>query len=88
MPIQGTQADIVKLAMIALDKELRARKLPATMILQVHDELVLEVERAEREEVGRVVKRVMETTYELSVPVIVDLNTGDNWELMSPLTVN
>jgi DNA polymerase I len=87
MPIQGTQADIVKMAMIELHGELQRKKLPAKMILQVHDELVLEVERAALDKVGGVVKRVMETTFELKVPVIADLRYGDNWEQMTPLEV-
>ncbi|MDQ4099093.1 MAG: DNA polymerase, partial [Chloroflexota bacterium] len=85
MPIQGTQADIVKLAMIELHGELLKASLPAKMILQVHDELVFEVERSAVAPVGRVVKRVMETAFELQVPVIADLRIGDNWEQMKPL---
>jgi DNA polymerase I len=88
MPIQGTQADIVKLAMIALYRELRQKKLPARMILQVHDELVLEAERTALDNVAKVVKRVMENTFELKVPVIADLRCGDNWEQMTPLMIN
>ena len=87
MPIQGTQADIVKLAMIELHGELQRNKLPARMLLQVHDELVLEVERDDLEKVAITVKRVMENTFELKVPVIADLRSGDNWDQMTPLGV-
>jgi len=78
-PIQGTAADIVKIAMINIDRELSERKMAAKIILQVHDELVLEAPEAETEAVGRLVKEKMEGAAELRVPLKVDLNIADNW---------
>ncbi|HVL25750.1 MAG TPA: DNA polymerase, partial [Thermomicrobiales bacterium] len=88
MPIQGTQADIIKLAMIDLDREIRERKLPATMVLQVHDELVLEIDETALEEIGRTVKRTMEDAFSLDVPVIAELRRGANWEDMAEFSVD
>jgi DNA polymerase-1 len=78
-PLQGTAADLIKLAMIKIDRELRERKLRARMLLQVHDELVLEAPPEETEEVAEMVKREMETVYKLEVPLVVDTGIGDNW---------
>ncbi|MFO7652264.1 MAG: DNA polymerase I [Candidatus Krumholzibacteriia bacterium] len=78
-PIQGTAADLVKVAMIRLDGELQRRHLGALMLLQVHDELVLEVPRAELDEVSALVREIMEGALELAVPLRVDLHTGSNW---------
>lgn len=79
MPIQGTQADIIKLAMIDLHRELHARDLPAKMLLQVHDELVLEVDEAHLPDVARLVRDTMEKAFTLDVPVLVDIRIGPNW---------
>ncbi len=87
MPIQGTQADIVKQAMLNLDARLREQQIKGRMILQVHDELVLEVDRSVLDVAGKVVKSTMETAFELDVPTIVELRTGDNWEDMKPYSV-
>jgi DNA polymerase-1 len=78
-PLQGTAADLIKLAMIKIDHELQERKLRARMLLQVHDELVLEAPPEETEEVAEMVKREMETVYKLEVPLVVDTGIGDNW---------
>jgi DNA polymerase-1 len=78
-PIQGTAADIIKIAMIRLYDELHRRNLKSKMILQVHDELVLEVPEAELEEVGPLVESVMEGAYPLDAPLKVDLKTGRHW---------
>ena len=78
-PLQGTAADLIKLAMIKIDRELHERKLRARMLLQVHDELVLEAPPEETEEVAEMVKREMETVYRLEVPLVVDTGIGDNW---------
>ena len=78
-PIQGTAADIVKIAMINIDRELRERQSAVKIILQVHDELVLEAPEAETEDVCRIVKEKMENAAELRVPLKVDLNVADNW---------
>ncbi len=78
-PLQGTAADLIKLAMIRIDEILRRDKLETKMLLQVHDELVLEAPPAEAEEVAQMVKREMENVYRLDVPMIVDVGIGDNW---------
>jgi DNA polymerase-1 len=77
--VQGTAADIIKLAMLAVDRELRARGLAAQLILQVHDELLLDVPSAELAAVREVVRDCMESAIDLSVPLRVDMGTGDNW---------
>jgi DNA polymerase-1 len=82
MPIQGTQADIIKLAMISLDKALKEKSLPARMLLQVHDELVLEVDKSSLPEIATVVRDTMQDAFTLDVPVIADMRIGLNWEDM------
>ncbi|NLD72175.1 MAG: DNA polymerase I [Chloroflexi bacterium] len=79
MPIQGSAADIIKLAMIALHRLLREQGLRSRMVLQVHDELVLEVPEDELEQVCDLVVDTMENAYALSVPLKVDTSTGKNW---------
>jgi DNA polymerase-1 len=82
-PIQGTAADIIKRAMIRVPPALEDAKLDARMLLQVHDELLLEVPEKEVEKTSAVVREVMETaclpTVELSVPLVADAGTGANW---------
>jgi DNA polymerase-1 len=78
-PIQGTAADIIKLAMIRLHKSLQNCRISAKILLQVHDELVLEVPRAEVEETRILVRDEMEHAATLRVPLRVDLNVADNW---------
>ena len=78
-PIQGSAADIIKLAMIGVQRELADKKLKSRMILQVHDELVLEVPQAEIEEVKELLVRQMEGVCELAVPLTVECNYGKNW---------
>ncbi|HEX5614682.1 MAG TPA: DNA polymerase, partial [Acidimicrobiia bacterium] len=78
-PVQGSAADIFKLAMIALDAALEARGLRSRMILTVHDELVLEVPDAERGDVEVLVPDVMEHVAELRVPLVVDVGFGPTW---------
>jgi DNA polymerase-1 len=78
-PIQGSAADLIKIAMIRIDAALRARELSSRMLLQVHDELVFEVPGPERDEVMALVKHEMENAAQLSVPLIVDLGEGSNW---------
>ncbi|NLM37837.1 MAG: DNA polymerase I [Firmicutes bacterium] len=78
-PIQGSAADLIKLAMVRVDARLRREKLPATMLLQVHDELLLEVERAALPETEQILREEMEKAFELRVPLVVDLKSGDNW---------
>ncbi len=78
-PLQGTAADLIKLAMIRIDAEIRRRNLQSRMLLQVHDELVFEVPEAELEAVKQLVTQQMEDVYELKVPLKVELGTGPNW---------
>ena len=85
MPIQGTAADIVKIAMIRLADRLRAEGSRARMLLQVHDELLLEVPRSEVARLAPVVREVMESAVTLDVPLDVDLKTGTDWESMTPI---
>jgi len=86
MPIQGTAADIVKIAMIRLDDRLRAGGFRARPLLQVHDELLLEVPRDEVDRLVPVLRETMEGALPLDVPLTVDVKVGDNWESMTPLT--
>jgi DNA polymerase-1 len=83
-PIQGTAADILKIAMIRLDRELEARALESKMVLQVHDEVVLEVPKNELDEAVRLVRTVMENAYTLDAPLKVDAEIGENWLDMNP----
>ena len=78
-PIQGTAADLIKLAMIRIRGLLKERKLAARLLLQVHDELVLELPRSEVEQVRQLLKHEMENAAELSVPLVVDSYVADNW---------
>ena len=78
-PIQGSAADLIKIAMINIDRALRDRQLSSRMLLQVHDELVFEVPGPERDEVAGLVVHEMEHAAELSVPLVVDLGFGKNW---------
>jgi len=79
-PIQGGAADIIKRAMVRLPDALEAAKLQARMLLQVHDELVFEVPESEIEATTKLVKQVMESAADLSVPLVVDVGTGDTWD--------
>jgi len=78
-PIQGTASDIVKMAMVRVHQRLRKEKLDARMILQVHDELLLEVPAGEVERATKAVREEMERVYKLSVPLVVDIGVGKNW---------
>ena len=78
-PIQGTAADIIKIAMVHIWKRFNERDLKTKMILQVHDELLFEVPESEREVVTDIVKREMEGVLTLSVPLRVDMKYGKNW---------
>jgi len=83
-PIQGTAADILKIAMIRLDKGLRSAGYRARMVLQVHDEVVLEVPKDEIDAVLALTRETMENAYALSVPLKVDVEVGENWLDMQP----
>lgn len=78
-PIQGGAADIMKLAMIAVHRELKARGLHSRVILQVHDELVVDMLRSEEEQVRELVVRCMENAANLKVKLIADCGVGENW---------
>lgn len=79
MPVQGTSADIIKVAMIELYREMVKRGLRSKMTLQVHDELVFEVPEEEMEEMRRLVEEIMPRAMELSVPLKIEVKTGRNW---------
>jgi DNA polymerase-1 len=79
MPIQGTAADLMKLAMIAVYRALEREGSPGRMVMQVHDELLLEVPKAKAKAVGELLRREMEAVYPLDVPLVVDVGSGPNW---------
>ncbi|MDZ7714756.1 MAG: DNA polymerase I [Balneolaceae bacterium] len=79
MPIQGTAADIIKLAMIDIQQYLEEHDLQTKMLLQVHDELIFEIPEAEQDTVPSKLKELMETAFELSVPLKVDMGLADDW---------
>jgi DNA polymerase-1 len=83
-PIQGTAADLMKMAMINVHERLKREKLGARIILQVHDELLLEVPESECDKTGEVVRREMESVHKLSVPLVVDVGVGRNWMEAKP----
>ncbi|GAP22555.1 DNA polymerase I [Leptolinea tardivitalis] len=85
-PIQGTAADIMKLAMIKVPPALAEAKLQAKLILQVHDELVLECPEGELIDTGKIVMQTMESAYPLSIPLLTEAKYGQNWEDMLPLS--
>ena len=78
-PLQGTAADLIKLAMIAIDRQLRERNLETRMLLQVHDELLFEVPLEETDEIEQLVRAAMEGVVKLNVPLVADLAFGQNW---------
>ncbi|MDS1030749.1 DNA polymerase I [Bacillota bacterium LX-D] len=84
-PIQGSAADIIKLAMLEVDKRLQEAHLKTKMILQVHDELIFDVPKEEMEEVPSIVRSSMENVYSLDVPLKVDMKYGPNWYDMTEL---
>ena len=78
-PIQGTAADLIKIAMVRIAREIKKQKLDCRMVLQVHDELVFEVRKTEVEQIKRTVRELMSTALQLSVPLDVDINEGKSW---------
>ena len=78
-PIQGSAADIIKVAMIEVDKLMKVRGVKSKMVLQVHDELLFDVPRDEMDTMMEIVKTAMESATELSVPLKVDISSGDSW---------
>jgi DNA polymerase-1 len=79
MPIQGTASDIVKIAMLHVDEEFKRAGVAARMLMQVHDELLVEVPDREVGEVTEILKREMESAVSLDVPLVADVGVGDNW---------
>jgi DNA polymerase-1 len=78
-PLQGTAADLIKMAMISIDRRLAAEKFEAKMILQVHDELLFEAPERESDELAKLVCEEMEGVYKLLVPLVAEVGTGPNW---------
>lgn len=78
-PIQGTAADIIKIAMIGVEKKLKENKMRSRLVLQVHDELLIEAYKSEAEEVRRILKDEMEHAASLEVPLEIDMHTGNSW---------
>ncbi len=78
-PIQGTAADMIKLAMINIHRELLQRKLKTRMLLQVHDELVFDLYRPEENEVRTIIEEKMRTAIALEVPIVVEIGVGRSW---------
>ena len=78
-PIQGTAADIMKIAMIKVYNEIKNKKLKSKIVLQVHDEMMIEVPKEEIEEVKQILKKSMETATKLKVPLIADISVANNW---------
>jgi DNA polymerase-1 len=84
-PLQGGAADLIKLAMLGVDRALRGAKLRARMILQVHDELILEVPPEEVEIAAPILRREMEQAWQFRVPIVAEVSAGDNWRDMEDL---
>jgi DNA polymerase-1 len=78
-PLQGTAADLIKMAMIRIDAAIRQQKLNSRMTLQVHDELVFDVPEKEQDRVRTLVREAMESVHPLDVPLLVELGVGPNW---------
>lgn len=87
-PIQGTAADIMKLAMLKVAARLKAEKLTAKMLLQVHDELILEVPPAEKATVVKILREEMEGAFDLAVPMTVDVKCGTDWYNMEKIDLD
>ncbi len=87
-PLQGSAADLMKLAMVRIDRALRTSGLDAAMLLQIHDELIFEVRSNQLNEVAKLVRTHMERAIELSVPLEVTLKSGRNWYDVEPLDGN
>ena len=85
MPIQGSAADIIKSAMLSIDREFEKKRFRAAMLLQVHDELIFEVPSEELDEVAARVKSLMEGVFPLAVRLKVDLKVGRDWYHLDPL---
>ena len=80
-PIQGSAADIIKIAMLKVDDQIKQEKLKSRLLLQVHDELILEVAPGEEERLTEIVKKQMSGAYKLNVPLDVNIGVGKSWDL-------
>ena len=80
-PIQGSAADIIKVAMLNVARKLREEKLDSRLLLQVHDELIFEIAIDEEKDLEELVKKEMETAVSLSLPLSVNIGTGKSWDL-------
>jgi DNA polymerase I len=78
-PVQGSAADIIKIAMINIHRRMKETAMKSRMILQIHDELVFDVYKPELEEISNLIIKEMKSAFDLAVPVDVELNHGDNW---------
>jgi DNA polymerase-1 len=87
MPFQGSNADIMKVAMVAIRRRMAADQMRSQMILQVHDELVFDADRAEVDHLAQLVKREMTSAYELRVPLAVEVKVGPDWSRVEPVEV-
>ena len=87
MPLQGTAADIMKIAMIRMHERLAEHRLHARMLLQVHDELVFEVDESELKPTAKLIREVMESAATLTVPLVVDVSCGPNWDEQEELEI-
>jgi DNA polymerase-1 len=84
-PVQGTSADIIKVAMIRIYEEMHSRHLKSRLLLQIHDELLFEAPDEELSTLSKMVRTLMQGAVELTVPLKVDLKSGPNWADMKPL---
>ncbi len=78
-PIQGSAADIIKIAMININDKMKHKKYKSRMLIQVHDELIFEIYNPELNEMKKIIQQEMESAFTLNVPLVVDIGTGDNW---------
>jgi DNA polymerase-1 len=78
-PIQGTAADLIKIAMINIQKRIEEQGMETKMVIQIHDELVFEVPEEELREAGNLVRQEMEGVIDISVPLKIDISSGKNW---------
>ena len=78
-PIQGTAADIMKIAMIDVNKEIKKRKLKSKIVLQVHDEMMIEAVKEEKEDIKEILENCMQNAIDLKVPLLAEISEADNW---------
>ncbi|GAI47007.1 unnamed protein product, partial [marine sediment metagenome] len=82
-PIQGSAADLIKLAMIKIDESFKKERFKSRLLLQIHDELIFEIYQPELKKAKSIIKEIMEHSLKLSVPIKVNLKTGSNWAEVS-----